>query len=370
MSVLTSETTTRRTKRAVIDCDIHNTLASERALDPYLPARWRHHRQAFGNRGYPGTDYPRMNENAARVDAWPPSGSPPGSDLEFLADQLLDRWGIEYGVLNPLVDTMPHNLDYAAAFCAAVNDWQVAEWLEQEPRLRASMVVPYEDGELAAAEIARSARNQGFVQILLLARTNELLGRRRYWKTYEAAVEYGLPIGIHFGACGGFPTTGAGFASFYLEEHCGMSATFQDQVVSLVCEGVFERFPTLEIVIVEGGLAWLAPLMSRFDRSWRLLRSEVPHLQELPSSTIRRHFWATTQPIEEPPRAADFELLLEELDMDDRLVFSTDYPHWDFDSPDAALPRSLDPGVRRRILAENARSLYGFPGSSTTASHG
>jgi predicted TIM-barrel fold metal-dependent hydrolase len=361
MTATTSEATGRRTKQSVIDCDIHNALPSDDALSPYLSTRWRRHRAAFGNRGYPGTDYPRMNESAARVDAWPPSGSPPGSDLEFLREQLLDLWGIEYGVLNPLVDTMPHNLDYAAAFCAAVNDWQVAEWLEPEPRLRASLVVPYEDGELAAAEIRRSAGTAGFVQVLLLVRTNELLGRRRYWKMYEAAAEHDLPIGIHFGWCGGFPTTGAGFPSFYLEEHCGMATAFQDQIVSLVCEGVFDRFPTLKIVSIEGGFAWLVPLMWRFDRSWKLLRSEVPHLTEPPSSVIRRHFWVTTQPIEEPPRRGDFEALLEQLGMNDRLLFATDYPHWDFDAPDAALPRSLEPAVRDRIFAENARALYGLP---------
>ena len=73
---------------------------------------------------------------------------------------------------------------------------------------------------------------------------------------------------------------------------------------------------------------------------------------------IREHVWLTTQPIDEPPRAADFGTLLDDLGMNDRIMFATDYPHWDFDAPDRALPTGLDHGVRERIMAGNARSLY------------
>jgi uncharacterized protein len=44
--------------------------------------------------------------------------------------------------------------------------------------------------------------------------------------------------------------------------------------------------------------------------------------------------------------------------MDDRLIFATDYPHWDFDSPDQAFPIDLDPVRKRNFMAENARRLY------------
>ena len=83
----------------------------------------------------------------------------------------------------------------------------------------------------------------------------------------------------------------------------------------------------------------------------------MPHLRRAPSEYIREHFWFTTQPIEEPPDPTEFLLLLADLGMDDRIMFATDYPHWDFDSPDQAIPRALDPDLRRRIMAENARAL-------------
>ncbi len=88
---------------AVIDCDIHNTLPSNKALLPYLPERWRRHQETFGGRGHSGGVYPRANMHAARTDSWPPNGQPPGSDLPFLREQLLDAWNMEYGVLNPLL---------------------------------------------------------------------------------------------------------------------------------------------------------------------------------------------------------------------------------------------------------------------------
>jgi predicted TIM-barrel fold metal-dependent hydrolase len=344
---------------ALVDCDVHPALRSKETLDPYLPERWRRYRATFGERQHAGSVYPRQSKRAARTDAWPPSGGPPGSDLDFLREQLLDRWGARVAILNPLMDSGEWlNLEYCAAHARAVNDWQAAEWVDPEPRLRASVLVPYEDGSLAAEEIRRRAGDRRFVHVLLAIRTLEPLGRRRYWPLYEAAVEAGLPVGVHFGGWSGNPITGAGFPSFYIEEHAGMATAFQDQVISLVCEGVFQRFPRLKIVLIEGGFGWLPPLMWRLDRAWRRLREEVPHLDRLPSEVIREHFWLTTQPMEEPARPDDFHALLDELGMDDRVMFATDYPHWDFDAPDRAFPVQLDPARRERYMAANAEALY------------
>src|SRR5262249_49272752 len=125
------ETTSKRSRLAVIDCDIHNALPSERALGAYLPDRWRRHHDVFGTRGYSGLNYPFANLNAARTDSWPPSGLPPGADRGFMRQQLLDRWNLEYGILMPLLGVGRQlNLAYAAARARAVNDWQIAEWLE------------------------------------------------------------------------------------------------------------------------------------------------------------------------------------------------------------------------------------------------
>ena len=205
--------------QAVIGCDIHPNLKAPDALDPYLSERWRRHRQTIGNRGFAGSYYPRANLNAARTDAWPPNGLPAGSDLDFMRFQLLDAWGIDYGVLQPLLGAAGQiNLEYSAALASAINDWQVAEWIEPEPRLRAGLVVPYEDAELTVKEIERMGKHPGFVQLMLAIRTSEPLGRRKYWRMYEAAEAHDLPIGIHFGGQGGHPITGAVCASMVLRD--------------------------------------------------------------------------------------------------------------------------------------------------------
>lgn len=359
----TREVVRTRVKPATIDTDIHNTVPSDDALLPYLSPEWRRYFERFGTRNYryTGAYFPRVSPAAARTDAWPPNGNPPGSDLPFLREQLLDAWGIEYGILNPIVDencpTQLHS-EYGAALASAMNDWQIAEWLDPEPRLRASMVVAAEDGEFAAAEIDRRAGDPRFVQVLLLARTSEPLGRRKYWKLYEAAQRHHLPVGVHFGGVGGRAITGSGWPYFYLEDHVGMPQTFQAHVASLIFEGVFERFPDLKLVIIEGGLAWLPPLMWRMDRAWEQLRAEVPHVQRPPSEYVRQHIWVTTQPMEEPPRRGDFLQLLDQLDMNDRIMFATDYPHWDFDAPDSAFPVRLPPDLEQQFMAGNARALY------------
>ena len=116
------------TARAVIDGDIHPALASPKSLDPYLSQHWRAHRQQLSGFSYSGATYPRANPNAARVDSWPPNGQPPGSDLNFMREQLLDEWDIEVGVLQPLLGAgAQRNLEYGAAMSHAINDWLLAD---------------------------------------------------------------------------------------------------------------------------------------------------------------------------------------------------------------------------------------------------
>lgn len=350
-----------RARPAVIDTDIHPAPFPHDVLNRYLSTRWRRHRETVGMRGHVGSAYPRANPNAARHDSWPPSGAPPGGDLDFMRAQLLDKWDIEYGVLNPLFGAGGQtNPQYGAALARALNEWQIEEWIEKEPRLRASLVIPYEDAELSVAEIERAAQHPGFVQILLIVRTREPLGSRKYHPIYEAAVSHDLPIGIHFGGAGGGPITGAGWPSHYIEDHGGMPQAFQAQVTSYICEGVFELFPTLKVVLIEGGFAWMPPLMWRLDKQWQKLGAETPQVTRPPSETIRKHIWISTQPMEEPPQAKFFRQLLAQMDMNDRLLFATDYPHWDFDAPDRAIPVKLEKELEEKILAGNAKQLYRF----------
>ena len=348
---------------AVADCDIHPSVKSQRDLYPFLEARWQRHLETYGaipRQGFAsGPAYPKGQPDACRRDAWPPSGGKPGSDLAFMRAQYLDPHHVELGILNPLRSAQGvQNADLANACCRAVNDWQVAEWTSKDRRLKASVVVHYEDGPAAAAEIERRAGDPDFAQVLLLSRTAEPLGQRRYWPIYAAAAAAGLPVGIHAFGYGGVPLTGTGWPSYYIEEVVGHAACAQSLLTSLVFEGVFERFPTLKVVLIESGFAWLPSLAWRLDRLFDRMRDEVPHLTRRPSEVIREQVWLTTQPMEEPePR----KHLLDTIAWIgwDRLLFASDYPHWDFDDPARALPLPLTDAQRRALFYDNARAVYG-----------
>ena len=83
-------------------------------------------------------------------------------------------------------------------------------------------------------------------------------------------------------------------------------------------------------------------------------------LRRLPSEYIHDHFWMTTQPVEEPSKQEYFQQLIANINADEKLMFATDYPHWDFDSPEYAIPKNLSPDLRWKIMAENARNFYRF----------
>ncbi len=363
---LSTPDTAAATRLRVIDCDIHPAMTSWTEVHPYLARRWIDHLDTYGSHlrhaFSEALTHPRMSPDAARVDAYPEEGGPPGSSLTLMRDQHLNPNGIETGMLIPLRwnPGSQRNLDFGVALTQAMNTWQAERWVAAEPRLRASVLVAQEDSVGSVAEIEARAGDPRFTQILMLPRTDEPLGRRRYWPIFAAAEAAQLPIAIHVGGTNGHPTTAGGWPSYYMEEHNGVAETMQAVVMSLIFEGVFERFPKLRVVIMEGGLGWVPSLGARMDKVWARLRSEVPHVKRPPSEYMRESMWYTTQPMEEPHRASDLTALFDAIGWD-RLLFSTDYPHWDFDDPRYAFKAPLTDAQRHQILFDNARHFYGLP---------
>ncbi len=343
----------------LIDCDLHNAVPSVETLFPYLPPYWREQISQTAFKGATESPYAKGAAVAAHPEAAPPGGGPPGSDLDLLRAQALDAPGVELGILNCVyaVDGV-HNPDAAVALSRAVNDWQVAEWLDPEPRLRASLVVPIQQPDLAAQEIERLGGHPGFVQVHLPARSAAPYGNRRYHPIYEAAARHDLTVGIHFGGAPGNPPTPSGWPSFYLEEWAGMASVFQSQVLNLVAEGVFDQFPTLRVVLIESGCTWLPSLMWRFDKEWRGLRREVPWVRRPPSDYIREHVRLTIQPFDVPPEAERVRRLIEQIGSEDLLLFATAYPHGYDDIPLEALLDGLPEALTRKIMHENASAFY------------
>lgn len=344
----------------LIDCDLHNELPSLQTLYPYLADHWRDYCEESAFTGPDANDYPKGAAITARPDSRPANGQPPGSDLDLLRAHVLDPWRVRTGILNCSYRVQGvHNPDLAAALATAINQWQIDAWLDREPRLRAGIVVPSQIPTLAAAEIERFGAHPGFVQVVLPVRSLMPYGNRNYDPIFAAAVKYDLAVAIQYGGAPGLPSTPVGWPSTYIEEYAGMAQVFQSQVISLVIEGVFDRFPTLRVVLIEGGFTWMPSLMWRLDKEWKGLRHNTPWVKRLPSDYMREHIRLTVQPVDAPLQDAETALgeIVAQMESDEMLLFATDYPHAQFDQAADAWPLR-DLTLARKVFHDNAAAFY------------
>lgn len=340
-----------------IDCDVHNGVADINELFPHLPDRWRDYCVEHGVESMETVLYPPGVDLSATPEARA-GAAVPGSDPETTSKHILNG-PADIAVLNCLYGIQPiQNEDWAVAMASALNDWQAARWLTADERFRASIVVPPQSPQRAAEEIERLAAHPGFVQVLLLAFTDVPLGRRCNWPIFDAAERAGLPVGIHPGIVGGNPTTPVGWPTYCIEDHVAASGVLQSQLVSLVCEGVFQKFPGLRVILLESGATWLPSLMWRLDKNWKGLRREIPWVAEPPSEVIRRHVKLTVAPFDAPPDAAATLRLVEQIGSASMLLYASDYPHWHNRGAEEALLKHLSAAERAAVVRDNAAELY------------
>ena len=296
-----------------------------------------------------------------RADAYPPSGGGAGSDPAYMAEHLLNGYGIYRAVLAPhavlgIGDVL--DLDLAAEFASALNQWQVNECLPVDDRYVGSIVVAPGDPQRAADEIRRWASHDRMVQVYTTSAPC-LLGDRFMHPIYKACDERGLPFLFH--------VTGTSLAavnksviaapSTYFESHASMCVTAMNHLISLVSEGVFVKYPSIHVIFAEFGTAWLPWVMWRMDMEYRANREDVPWLTRTPSEYIKDFVRFTTQPLEEPARPQDLFTLLSLIGGDRLLLYSSDYPHHDFDNP-SIISRRLPEDWRDRVMFQNAADLF------------
>src|SRR4051812_21214125 len=342
----------------LVDADVH-PAPTQSQLDKHLAEKTRKHLERYGRRTPFVTEfYPRAVNGGFRLDSRSEGGFP-GSDLELMQRQLLDEYDMDYGILNSLGLLSCHEQpEIADDLSRALNDWMWQDLMDPEPRLLGAIVVPYEYPELAVKEIERCAVDKRWVQVIFPDSAEDPLGSRKYWPIYEAAAAHGLPVGIH--TAGMWLHLDTGWPSYYLEEHVANATRMATQLMNMVCEGLFASVPDLKLVLTESGVSWAASVRWSLDNAYELLHEELPFLERKPSEYLDDHVWFTTQPIEEPDDPQDLVRTLEHARLTDKVVFATDYPHWDFDSPQTALA-GLPKELRSKILAGTASELYGLP---------
>jgi predicted TIM-barrel fold metal-dependent hydrolase len=175
-------------------------------------------------------------------------------------------------------------------------------------------------------------------------------------RLYAALEERGLPLSFHaiyhqqermFEGMNRFISVHALGFIFYNLVH----------MTNMVINGIPERFPKLKLLWIESGLAWIPFLMQRLDNEYMMRSSEAPLLRKLPSDYMREMYY-TSQPIENLDREM-LEMTFRKINAETQLLFSSDYPHWDFNLPSTIydLPFLTD-GAKRRILGQNAWDLF------------
>jgi uncharacterized protein len=345
------------TDPAPIDCDIHPVVPGIAALLPYLDEHWRETVVRRGIEDLTTISYPTRNPLSFRQD-WRDETGRTATNATTLGRQALDPFGTRLAICNCLYGVQAQfSEDLGVAMSRALNDWMVKEWLDRDPRLRASIVVPMQNPELAVDEINRCAGDRRFVQVMLLVGSETTLGRRQNWPIYATAERHGLPVGIHAGSMYRNPMTPVGWPTTFTEEYINQATAFQSQLTSLIAEGVFAKFPSLTVVLMESGVTWLPAYLWRLTKFWKGLRSEIPWVSDPPGSIVRDRVRVTLQPFDAPPDPASVMRLIEHIGSDEMLLFSTDYPHYQFDGSNP-IPEGLDAGLARKIMAENPLRTY------------
>jgi len=282
----------------VIDCDLRAAAPPVSALHDHLDGYWR---DTVAERG---------------VRSIEPSYELPGTGVRVPALPA----DADLAVVNAIsaIEAL-HSEDLAAALASALNEWLRRTWLDADPRLRGSITVAPQSTDLAVAEIERLAGDGRFVQVLMPLRGEHPLGRRLYWPIYEACVRHGFALAVRPGGNIGTAITPIGWPSHLVEDHATQSQAFQSQVMSLVLEGVFNRFPDLKVVLLRSGVSWLPSLCWRLDKNWKGLRREVPWVERPPSEIIRSSVRLTVRPFDAPPEA--FADVLAQLGSDSMLLY-------------------------------------------------
>jgi len=128
-----------------------------------------------------------------------------------------------------------------------------------------------------------------------------------------------------------------------------------------IMSGLFDRYPNLKLISVESGCGWVPFIMEAAEYQWEeMAPDELKELKRRPTEYFKDHIYATFW-FED----AGVKHFIEAIGPDN-LLFETDFPH-----PTCLYPESqehlarvlarLEPGVRQRVVQDNAVELYKLP---------
>lgn len=341
----------------VFDCDIHPEIPGTSVLLPYLDSYWTEYVVNSELTDFQTYNYPPKAPISARRN-WRCDPIKPAGSLEQVQRELLNEFEIDRAVINSLFGSfMLMNADMGHALTVAANNYFKDQWLDKEDRLRASISIAPQDPANAVGEIERLAGDARFIQVMMMAANDMLLGKRHYWPIYAAAEKANLPIMIHAGTAFRYGVAPGGPTSYFFEGYNAQAGAIANQITSIVAEGVLNKFPNLKFVVAESGITWLPSTIARLNKYWQGMRREIPWLNQRPGDLILERFYFTLQPFDCPDDENTVRIALRHLGDELKIVFSTDYPHWQFDGPNP-IPPGFSPELIYKIAVENPKLLY------------
>jgi len=279
------------------------------------------------------------------------------------------EFGIDYGVLDPTLNLgLPtvENPQMAVALANAYNSWILDEYTDDNEAFVANVLVSHKRPEAAAEEIDRRADEEDMVGVQIPS-TGVLppLGDPRYDPIYEAAEDNDLPVVLHGGNLAtshAFPTQRQ-WNETYTENHV-ITHPFGHMwhATTMLVRGVPARFPDLDFVFQEAGIAWVPYFSWRMDDHYLELSHEF-HIDRLPSEYVEEQFYFTTQPLGHTRRPAHLARAIE-LVGPGNVMYASDLPHSDFDPPEELFARvegQFDDGTVRGMMGETAIDVFDLP---------
>lgn len=272
----------------------------------------------------------------------------------------MDVVDVDKIVLTPTLNLLlgcVHHDELAAALASAYNDWLLDEFLSDQTDMFGTAVIAPQKPREAAAEIDDRASESGIVGIMMPSGgASPLLGHERYHPIYEACERADLPILMHnAGTCAlqSFPTQVKGSSRYTTLHAAYHPSEHMFQLASILTNGVPVRFPDLRIVFQEAGIGWIPYFMRRYDNEYSARRIDAPMLEEDPSTYIRENMYFTSQPVEGIDDPEYLANTIHAFGGGQNLMFSTDYPHFDFDQAD-----TLFRSIRSRLGKEEVQNIF------------
>jgi uncharacterized protein len=279
-----------------------------------------------------------------------------------LTRRWMDSMGVDMAIMfpTPMLHLGLHpQVEVEVALSNAYNRWLVEHVLADEPRIRSMLYLPFNDPTATYRVVKEFTGKPGVVGFMVTSNRYRPVHHNDYMKTYALLEEANLPLAFH-GAYNWNDQSMMMVNRFISAHALGFVWHNLVHLTNWVINGIPERFPKLKVIWIESGLAWLPFIMQRLDNEYMMRTADAPELKRLPSDYIRDMYY-TNQPMEKTGDMALLETTFRVIKAESQLLYSSDYPHWDFDLPSVIydLP-FLNETQKRAILGGNALRVFGM----------